>query len=137
MTASTGDSGDEEGYSRTGAQSSITRLRLPTRSARPAQAVKIKRSVDNIGTAGSRGTPYERMRVRLLGQYLQITVGALALTEAVAFVLAFYAAIMARFGLSFGEFAMIELGYGSLWPRALLFSLVMLVSLLAFGLYSA
>src|SRR5262245_2260297 len=77
------------------------------------------------------------MRIRLLGQYLQMTVGALALTEAVAFVAAFYGATMARFGLGLEQLPKLERGYGSLWPRAILFSLVMLLCFLAFGLYSA
>jgi len=77
------------------------------------------------------------MRVRVLGQYVQISVGALALIEAVVFVAVFYSAFMARFGLSPGELSSGEVGYGSLWPRAMLFSAVMVVCLLAFGLYSA
>jgi len=66
-----------------------------------------------------------------------MTVGALALTEAVAFVAVFYGAIMARFGLGPEDLPTLEGSYGSLWPRAILFSLVMLLSLLAFGLYSS
>src|SRR5262249_54375065 len=77
------------------------------------------------------------MRIRVLGQYLQTTVGALALTEAVLFVVAFYGAIMARFGLWLDDLPTLERGYGSLWPRAVLFSAVMLICLLSFGLYSA
>jgi sugar transferase (PEP-CTERM system associated) len=77
------------------------------------------------------------MRIRVLGQYLQMTVGALALTEAVVFAAAFYGAIMARFGLGIDGLTDIARGYGSLWPRAVLFSGVMVICLLAFGLYSA
>jgi sugar transferase (PEP-CTERM system associated) len=77
------------------------------------------------------------MRIRVLGQYLQMTVGVLALTEAVVFVAAFYGGIMARFGLGLNDLPRLEGGIGSLVPRALLFSAVMLISLLAFGLYSA
>ena len=77
------------------------------------------------------------MRIRVLGQYLQMTVGALALTEAVVFAAAFYGAIMARFGLGLDGLTNLARGYGSLWPRAVLFSAVMVVCLLAFGLYSA
>jgi sugar transferase (PEP-CTERM system associated) len=77
------------------------------------------------------------MRIRVLGQYLQMTVGALALTEAMVFMAAFYCAVMARFGLSFDGLPDLEGSYGSLWPRAVLFSTIMLVCLLAFGLYSS
>ena len=76
------------------------------------------------------------MRIRVLGQYLQMTVGALALTESMVFMAAFYVAVMARFGLGLESLPDLESSYGVLWPRAILFSAVMLVCLLAFGLYS-
>src|SRR3569833_2815046 len=81
------------------------------------------------------GALRSNMRVRVLGQYLQISVGALALIEALLFVGAFYGATMARFGLTLGTLDDLERGYGSLWPRAVLFSAVMLICLLAFCLY--
>jgi sugar transferase (PEP-CTERM system associated) len=79
------------------------------------------------------------MRIRVLGQYVQVSVGALALTEAGFFVAVFYGATMARFWVGPGDLSSLSLvhGYGFLWPRALLFSTVMVICLLAFGLYSA
>jgi len=77
------------------------------------------------------------MRIRVLGQYLQTTVGALALTECVVFVATFYGAIMTRFGLNLNDLQAFERAVGLLLPRAILFSVVMVISLLAFGLYSA
>src|ERR1700753_3426569 len=77
------------------------------------------------------------MRIRVLGQYVQVSVAALALTDAAVFVVVFYSATLARLGVSFGELPDLERGYGALWPRAIVFSGVLLVCLLAFGLYSA
>jgi sugar transferase (PEP-CTERM system associated) len=85
------------------------------------------------GWGGDSGT----MHIRVLGQSVQISVGALALTDAGLFAAVFYSATMARFGLSLSDLPDLERRYGSLWPRAVLFSAVMLVCLLAFGLYSA
>jgi sugar transferase (PEP-CTERM system associated) len=76
------------------------------------------------------------MRIHVLG-HVTISVGALALTEVAVFVAVFYSATMARFGLSLSDLPGLERGYGSLLPRAVLFSMVMVLCLLAFGLYTA
>jgi len=57
--------------------------------------------------------------------------------EAVVFFGAVYGAVLVRFHGSFGDLAADPGLIGALWPRALLFSLIMLLCLLAFGLYSA
>ena len=62
---------------------------------------------------------------------------ALALVEALVFFGAVYAAALVRFHGSLGDLVGDQHTDGDLWPRAVLFSLVMVVSLLAFGLYSA
>ena len=53
------------------------------------------------------------------------------------FFAAIYAAVLVRFHGSFGNIPDVPDLVGALWPRALLFSLIMLLSLLSFGLYSA
>jgi sugar transferase (PEP-CTERM system associated) len=60
--------------------------------------------------------------------------GALTMIEAMWFFLAFIAAPILRLGLDFGSF---EEQVAEMWPRALLFSVVIVTSMLAFGLYSA
>lgn len=74
------------------------------------------------------------MRIRLLGQYVHISIAVLAALEAIGFFLALLAAVYIRFGLNLTG---VELYQGSVWPRAALFSGAMFASLLAFGLYSA
>jgi sugar transferase (PEP-CTERM system associated) len=74
------------------------------------------------------------MRIRVFGQYVHASIAVLTATEAFIFFAVLIAAALATNQVSlhtFGETA------GILWPRALLFSAVMIVSLLAFGLYSA
>ena len=74
------------------------------------------------------------MRIRVLGQYTHVSIVALAIAEAAICFFALIAAALARFRT---DLAAIEINEGTLWPRALLFSCVMLISLLAFGLYSS
>lgn len=74
------------------------------------------------------------MRFRLLGEYVHISIAILAVVEFAVYFVAFILAAVVRFGVDLPEF---EQANGQLWPRALLFSLVMMVCLLAFGLYSA
>jgi sugar transferase (PEP-CTERM system associated) len=74
------------------------------------------------------------MRVRLLGQYLQISTVVLVVLEAVLFFFALIVAALLRFDLNT---AAVRHSVGVLWPRGLLFSLTVVSSVLAFGLYSA
>src|SRR5262245_34122412 len=57
---------------------------------------------------------------------------ALALIEALAFLLAPYLAAVIRAG----SVAAVEAKYGLLWPRALAFAITLLASMYALGLYS-
>ena len=77
------------------------------------------------------------MRIRLFGHYVYLAVALLFAAEAIVFFAAVYAAVLVRFHGSFGHIPEVPDLVGALWPRALLFSLVMLLSLLSFGLYSA
>ncbi|MHB1539892.1 MAG: TIGR03013 family XrtA/PEP-CTERM system glycosyltransferase [Steroidobacteraceae bacterium] len=77
------------------------------------------------------------MRIRLLGHYVYLAVALLFAAEAIMFVAAVYAAVLVRFHGSFESIPDAPDLVGALWPRALLFSLIMLLSLLSFGLYSA
>ncbi|MGH8133610.1 MAG: TIGR03013 family XrtA/PEP-CTERM system glycosyltransferase [Steroidobacteraceae bacterium] len=77
------------------------------------------------------------MRVRVLGHHIHPSIGVLALTEGAVFFAAVYVAVVARFHGDFSSLGSLEGFHGALWPRALLFSLVMVTCLLAFGLYSA
>ncbi len=74
------------------------------------------------------------MRIRLLGQKLPVSIVVRALLETTLLYFVLIAAAIVRFGT---DLASIEQTVGPLWPRALLFSLVMFASFLAFGLHSA
>jgi sugar transferase (PEP-CTERM system associated) len=74
------------------------------------------------------------MRIRLFGQYLPFSIAVLAVLEAGLFFLVLTGAGLVRFRLDLGA---LERWQGPLWPRAMLFSVMMFTSLLAFGLYSA
>jgi sugar transferase (PEP-CTERM system associated) len=74
------------------------------------------------------------MRFRLLGEYVHVSIAVLAVVEFAIYYVAFIMAAVLRFGADLPEFERAE---GPLWPTALLFGAVMIVCLLAFGLYSA
>ena len=74
------------------------------------------------------------MRIRLLGQYIPASIVARALIELALLFLVLYAAAGLRLHHDFAAIARTE---GPLWPRALLFSLVVFACQLAFGLHSA
>ena len=75
------------------------------------------------------------MRIRAFGQYIHLSIAVLAAVEATLFFIAFMAACLIRFHT---DLASLERTLGDpVWPRALAFSGVLVVSLLSFGLYSA
>jgi len=74
------------------------------------------------------------MRVKVFGQHLHASILVLATLETLLFFALLVAAGFVRFGTDLGRFEHLQ---GPLWPRALVFSISMLASLLAFGLYSA
>lgn len=73
------------------------------------------------------------MRIRILGQYVPLSLSLLAAVEALLFFGLLIGAAAMRFQT---DIAAIEAREGPLWPRAILFSMAMTISLLAFGLYS-
>jgi sugar transferase (PEP-CTERM system associated) len=73
------------------------------------------------------------MRVRLLGQNLHLSFCALAAGETVLFFGLLIAAGFVRLG---PDWTIIDRAQGPLWPRAIVFSLSLVASFLAFGLYS-
>ncbi len=77
------------------------------------------------------------MRIRLLGQYMPVSIAVLALSEALLAFVAMYAAVLIRFDTPLAHLHLLERHLGPLWPRALVFSAIVIVCLLAFGLYSA
>ena len=78
------------------------------------------------------------MRIRVFGHYVYASIAVLAILEALVFFGAVYGAALLRFhgSLRFLPDPGPDLD-GALWPRALLFSAVTVMCLLAFGLYSA
>jgi sugar transferase (PEP-CTERM system associated) len=74
------------------------------------------------------------MRFRLVGEYVHVSIAALAVIECAVCCAAFLLAANMRFGADLPTFVGLN---GALWPRALVFSVVMVLCLLAFGLYSA
>ena len=77
------------------------------------------------------------MRIRILGQYVPASIVSLALAEAAIAFFALYAAVCVRFETPISHLRLLERELGVLWPRALVFSLIVVLCLLAFGLYSA
>lgn len=77
------------------------------------------------------------MRIRVLGQHLHSSIAVLSVVEAALFFVAVYAAVLARFHVDFGSLPDLHSLPGAVWPRATLFSAVMVTCLLAFGLYSS
>ncbi len=77
------------------------------------------------------------MRIHVLGQYVPVSLGVLALIEAGLAFLALYAAVLVRFQTPISHLSDLEQELGPLWPRGLLFSVIVAICLLAFGLYSS
>jgi sugar transferase (PEP-CTERM system associated) len=77
------------------------------------------------------------MRIRLLGQHVYLSIAVLTATEAVVFFMSVYAAVMARFHVDPASIPDLKELHGAVWPRALAYSVIMVLCLLAFGLYSA
>jgi len=77
------------------------------------------------------------MRIRVFGQYVYLSIAILTIIEAVVFYGSVYGAVLARFDADYGSIAHFRDLQGPLWTRALLFTIVMVTCLLAFGLYSA
>ena len=77
------------------------------------------------------------MRIRVLGQYVPVSLGVLALIEVGLAFLALYAAVLLRFQTPIDHLWNLEEELGPLWPRALLFSAIVAICLLALGLYSS
>jgi sugar transferase (PEP-CTERM system associated) len=76
------------------------------------------------------------MRFRLLGQHLHSSIAVLSIVEALMFFAALYAAVLTRFHADVASLSDLQALPGAVWPRAALFSGVMVTCLLAFGLYS-
>ena len=77
------------------------------------------------------------MRIRVLGQTVPASIAVLAATEAAVAYLAIYAAVCIRFETPIRHLGLLQEQIGVLWPRAGLFAAIVVVCLLAFGLYSA
>jgi sugar transferase (PEP-CTERM system associated) len=77
------------------------------------------------------------MRIRVLGQVVPVSLAVLALLEASLAYLAVYAAVSLRFATRIRDLPRLARELGPLWPRALLFSGIVVFCLLAFGLYSS
>lgn len=75
------------------------------------------------------------MRIRVLGHHVPVSMAVLSAIEAIVFFGAVYGAVLARFGDLAVPDTLGDL-QGALWPRALLFSAIMMICFLAFGLYS-
>ena len=75
------------------------------------------------------------MRVRLFGQYVHVSIAALAVVEALIFFSAMLLAYRLRFGTWYPVAAVSA--KDALWPCAAVFGAANLISALAFGLYSS
>src|SRR5207302_7471014 len=75
------------------------------------------------------------MRIRLFGQYVHASIAALAAVEAAAFFGTLFLAYRIRFETWYPT--AVESARDVLWPCATVFSAAVLLSLLAFGLYSS
>jgi len=74
------------------------------------------------------------MRIRLIGEHVHVSIAVLAVVELAMCCGAFILGAYVRYGVDLPAF---EETYGPLWPRALVFGVVIVLCLLAFGLYSA
>ena len=77
------------------------------------------------------------MRIQVLGQQIPASLAVLAAAEGAVAYLAMYAAVCIRFATSPANLASLEQDIGPLWPRAVMYGAIVLICLLAFGLYSA
>jgi sugar transferase (PEP-CTERM system associated) len=77
------------------------------------------------------------MRIRILGQQVPISIAVLAFAEAAIAFLSVYAAALIRFEIPLSHLPLLQQDIGALWPRAAMFALIVVVCLMAFGLYSA
>jgi sugar transferase (PEP-CTERM system associated) len=76
------------------------------------------------------------MRIRVFGQVLPVSIAVLAVIEGAFASFALYTAVLIRFDTPIRHLHLLELELGPVWPRALLFSTIVVICLLAFGLYS-
>jgi len=77
------------------------------------------------------------MRVRILGQHVPASIAVLALIEALLCFLAIYAAMCIRFQVGVSQLPKLVEEFGPLWPRGVAFSVIVVTSMLAFGLYNS
>jgi sugar transferase (PEP-CTERM system associated) len=77
------------------------------------------------------------MRVRILGQYVPAPLAVLALIEALLCFVALYVAVCIRFQVGVGGLPQLAQEFGPLWPRGVAFSVIVVMCLLAFGLYNS
>jgi sugar transferase (PEP-CTERM system associated) len=77
------------------------------------------------------------MRVRILGQYVPVSLAVLALIEALLCFFALYAAVFIRFQVGISALPELAGEFGPLWPRGVAFSVIVVTCLLAFGLYNS
>jgi sugar transferase (PEP-CTERM system associated) len=77
------------------------------------------------------------MRIQVLGQHVPMSIAVLAVVEAAIGFLAVFAAACIRYRTPLSHLGLLQRELGPLWPRAAMFALIVVLSLLAFGLYSA
>jgi sugar transferase (PEP-CTERM system associated) len=76
------------------------------------------------------------MRIRLFGQTVPASIAVLAVAEGVIAFCALYTAFCIRFETPFNRLAKLEDEFGPLWPRGILYATIVVICLMAFGLYS-
>jgi sugar transferase (PEP-CTERM system associated) len=76
------------------------------------------------------------MRIRVLGQHVPASIAVLALIEGALAFLALFLAVSIRFQSPISHPQLPEPAAGALWPRGLVFAVIIVTCLLAFGLYS-
>src|SRR5256886_6362795 len=77
------------------------------------------------------------MRIRVLGQHVPAPLAVLALIEVGLAFPALHPSVLLRFQTRVSHLSNLERELGRLWPRGLVFSAIVAVCLLAFGLYSS
>ncbi len=77
------------------------------------------------------------MRIQILGQQIPASLAVLAVAEGAVAWFSMYAAVCIRFSTAPTNLEHLEHEIGPLLPRAVMFSAIVLICLLAFGLYSA
>jgi hypothetical protein len=111
-------------------------LRNEQRFASPEMAIRVFLSLEEppAEVAPALRPARDFMRTRVLGQHGRFSIAILALVEGAVAFFSVYAAACLRYRTPVRHLNLLELEFGPLWPRAVIFALFVVLTLWAFGL---